>query len=279
MILRFFICFHTLVGLVACRLFSTGAEFDEGSRDNGYLVYTSRVILPDTSLAFYPYGDELYALAIQAYKDMTHDCQTRGFTGDECPRAMSVFAHERELHFGSSVRKYKRPDVQNVPNHEFFYGFLASTISPGSTFKAGTLNRLQTAMLQCQARNRDTLNPQEHKFRGQCGEFTSVFTYLLSKSDPENVDLKGSRIVTVGRYDKEDLVSDPQYFPACVRGRMPFPATYGCFNWVKKLGVWSPGSVLGPSDIPDPGSRVDRVELCDLYGGDDLADLDAIDSN
>jgi hypothetical protein len=204
---------------------------------------------------------------------MSHDCQKRGFTEFECPKAMSVFAHERELHFGSSVRKYRRPDVQNVPNHEFSYGFLASTITSGSTSKAGTLDRLQTAMRQCQMGSREVPKPLEHRYRGQCGEFTSVFTYLLSKPDPKSVDLRGSRIVTVGR-KTEDLGSDPDFFPACVRKG---DATYGCSNWARKLGIWTPLEVVSPLDVPDPGSRVDRVELCDLYGDSDLTDLDETD--
>lgn len=265
------------VSFVVCQLLSTGIAFHEGSKDNGYLVYTSRIILPDVSNKLHPYGDELYALAIQAYKDMAHDCLARGFTEYECPKAMSVFAHERELHFGSSVRKYRRLEAADVPNHEFFYGFLASTITPGSESKAGTLNRVQTAMRQCQTTSRESLDPLQHNFRGQCGEFTSIFTYLLSKTDPENSDLKGSRIVTVGRRNNADLNSNPIFFPACIRGDRRAPATYGCFNLVRKLGTWSPVSVLGASDVADPGSRVDRVELCDLYGDDDLADLNGTD--
>lgn len=132
-------------------------------------------------------------------------------------------------------------------------------------------------MRQCQTTSRESLNPLEHKFRGQCGEFTSIFTYLLNRTDPENVDLKGSRIVTVGRWNNEDLDWDRSFFPACVRGQRPPPVTYGCSNLVSKFGIWSPRDVLGPSDMADPGSRVDRVELCDLYGDDVLADLDEID--
>jgi hypothetical protein len=279
MISRSFMYFQFLIGLVVCRLFSTGIEFDEGSKDNGYLVYTSRIILPDETTKVYGLADHLFSLATQAYKDMTHDCQKRGFAESECPKAMSVFAHGRELHFGSSVKRYRRPDVPDVQNHEFFYGFLATTITPGSTSKAGTLDRLQTAMLQCQMASRESLDPYQHNYRGQCGEFTSVFTYLLSKPDPKNVDLRGSRVVTVGRNNGQDLGLDPVYRPACVRGKNPAPATYGCSNWVKKLGIWSPLAVLGLLDEPDPGSRINRVELCDLYGDDDWTGPDETGSS
>jgi hypothetical protein len=38
--------------------------------------------------------------------------------------------------------------------------------------------------------------------------------------------------------------------------------------------MWSPKTVLGPSDVPKPGSRIDCVKSCDVYGHDNLADLD-----
>jgi hypothetical protein len=38
MIFWSFISFQFLIGLVVCQLLSTGIEFDEGSKENGYLV-------------------------------------------------------------------------------------------------------------------------------------------------------------------------------------------------------------------------------------------------
>lgn len=49
----------------------------------------------------------------------------------------------------------------------------------------------------------------------------------------------------------------------------PSTATYGCVNWLGKLGTWTPKQMQNPQPIPDPGSRVNRVKLCDLYGGED----------
>ncbi|KAG9698229.1 hypothetical protein KCU95_g1535, partial [Aureobasidium melanogenum] len=245
---------------------STGVNFDQDAANNGYVVYTSRILLPDKTTNLYPEADHLLALVNDAYTDMITSCE-RNFEVVECPGAMTVFAFEDELHFGSSTKNLLK-EKGILPSHSFYQAFIYEKNSIGfGTSRSGAVARVRKAMIQCQTqRTRSDVDHPQHGRQGRCGEFNAVLTYLLTRDDPENVNFNSdlsrqARIMTVGRRGN-NLKTPPQFFRPCSRTDR-ISSTYGCRQWVQNLGIEAPNPDRA-IDIPDPGSRVQNIKLCEL---------------
>ncbi|KAG9568057.1 hypothetical protein KCU71_g3286, partial [Aureobasidium melanogenum] len=247
-------------------LHSTGVNFDQDAMDNLFVVYTSRVILQDKTTTLYPTGGHLLALAYQAYDDMIKSCKFNNLQKD-CPGAITVFAYEKEIHFGSSVKNFRGIEGNTNPQ-PFYHAFIYEKNVQGfDRSRRGTVARVRQAMIQCQTQQSQTvIDYRQHGRSARCGEFNAVLTYLLTRDDPESVDFGGdpdnpARILTVGRRgDNRDVM--PQFFKPC--SKIPTgPSTYGCRNWVARLGIEHPTPGRSIS-IPDPGSQVQNIKLCEL---------------
>jgi hypothetical protein len=244
------------------QLRSTGVNFDHDALDNGYLVYTSRIILPDRTTTLYPQPDHLLALANQAYGDMVASCIANFFSERQCPGAMTVFAFENEVHFGSSVKNFQISD--ETPPFPFYHAFIIgeNRIRFGD-FRSGPIDWIAQSMIRCQIQGTQTvLDHKQHAHNLRCGEFNAVLTYILTKDDPNSVNFgqdDTARIMTVGRTGK-DLDVAPKFFSPCSTNDNQ---KYGCTNWIDKLKIRGPKASRAISQI-DPGSRVENIRLCEL---------------
>lgn len=254
------------LGPVQGQLHSTGVNFDQDAMDNRFVVYTSRVVLQDKTTTLCPTGGHLLALANQAYDDMIKSCRINNLKKD-CPGAITVFAYEKEIHFGSSVKDFRGIEKSTDPQ-PFYHAFIYDKNVQGfDRSRRGTVARVRQAMIQCQTQQSQTvIDYKQHGRKARCGEFNAVLTYLLTRDDPESVDFGGdpgnpARILTVGRLG-DDLDVAQKFFVPCSR-QQTGPSTYGCKNWVNRLGIQhpTPGS---PISIPDPGSQVQNIKLCEL---------------
>jgi hypothetical protein len=253
-----------LLGVVNSQLRSTGVNFDNDALDNGYLVYTSRVILPDKATTLYPQPGHLLALVNQAYGDMVTSCEANFFSEKQCPGAMTVFAFENEIHFGSSAKNFQISD--ETPPFPFYHAFIIgeNRIRFGDV-RSGPIDWIVQSMIRCQTQGTQTnLDHRQHAHGLRCGEFNAVLTYILTRDDPNSVNFgqdDPARIMTVGR-TRKDLDVAPQFFSPC---SIVDTQRYGCTKWIGKLHIRGPD----PSDSQaisriDPGSRVENIRLCEL---------------
>ncbi|KAG9676669.1 hypothetical protein KCU99_g3482, partial [Aureobasidium melanogenum] len=256
----------SFLNLAYGQLRSTGVNFDQDAANNGYVVYTSRILLPDKTTTLYPQAEHLLALVNDAYADMIRSC-TDNFDDRECPGAMTVFAFEDELHFGSSTKNLQKEKGVSTP-HSFYQAFIYEKNSIGfDTSRSGAVARVRKAMIQCQTqRTQSNVDHKQHGRSGRCGEFNAVLTYLLTRDDPENVNFNSNpsrqaRIMTVGRRGN-NLETPPEFFKPCSK-TVDGPSTYGCRQWVQNLGIAAPNPERAIRR-PDPGSRVRNIKLCEL---------------
>jgi hypothetical protein len=245
----------SFLGVVNGQLSSTGIKFDPDAEQNGFIVYTSRIVLPGETTTLYPEPEHLLALAYQAYGDMIASCKANDYV-ESCPGAMTVFAIENEIHFGSSTKNRK----PNGPSNPFYHAFLIDEHQERfGDLRSGPLEYIKRSMIQCQVLNRSELKPGEHVRGGRCGEFNAVLIYLLTRDNPDSVRFEqGSRILTVGRTDN-DLNNAPRFFPPCTDRDI----RYGCKTWVRRIGIGAP-TALNAIPQADRGSRVGNVKLCQL---------------
>lgn len=219
-------------------------------------VFTSRVRLPYEAANLYGNWEELLALAEQGYFRTRELCSTDDtIPSGKCPTAMTVLAVDNVLYFGSSTKKTQ----SNWP----FYISLISGPNTGVS-RQSAAGRLKLAMIQCQTQQQTRPDAHEHNTDAMCGEFTSVFLYLLTHL--LSVGDIGGRIITVGTSG-----STQTFFPLC-RDK---GGNYGCRSFVSKLGIEylirPPGAAQSRRDL---GSVVDNVDFCELdefgdWGADD----------
>lgn len=282
--MRLLLLVQLLVQIASCRLTSLGIDYDRDAKDNGFIVYTSKVSLPEVTTTLYREPGTLFALAKQAYSEMMDSCKKNGFTTD-CPGAISVFAFEKELHFASSTKDYQQNAGRR--NYTFYYAYLRGVnMNHPASKRKDTVERVKEAMIKCQTqisreRNPSLLDESQHKTGARCGEFTAISTYLFTKSNPRAVtfvaDSGRARIMTVGRQSgSSNLDAEPFYLAPC-QAKMNERAHYGCTQWINKFGIWAPSRPARAIDAPNEMGTVERVELCDGFMMDDDIDSDDMD--
>jgi hypothetical protein len=251
------------LGVVNSQLRSTGVNFDHDALDNGYLVYTSRIVLPDKTTTLYPQPEHLLALVNQAYGDMVASCKANFFSERQCPGAMTLFAFEDEIHFGSSVKDFQISDES--PPFSFYHAFIIgeNRIRFGG-FRSGPIDWIAQSMIRCQVQGTQTLlDHRQHVHGLRCGEFNAVLTYILTRDDPNSVNFEQdhpARIMTVGRTSKSLDVA-PIFFSPC--DNPEDTEKYGCTKWIDELHIRGPRAYKAISQV-DLGSRVENVRLCEL---------------
>lgn len=178
---------------------------------------------------------------------------------NNCPTAMTVFAIGNELYFSSSVKGVGVGDN----NHEFMTTFLLENNLEGAgNPRANAARQLQTSMLQCQARQRDFVDPNEHNHNARCGEFPSIFLYLASQDDPSKIDPSQGKIITVGSGPSSD--NWPPIYRPCPPTFKNSVREYGCHDWIQKFGIQRVFNRGSPQFAVDAEQKTDHIPLCGL---------------
>ncbi|KAF1344212.1 hypothetical protein BDV97DRAFT_393838 [Delphinella strobiligena] len=251
---------------LVCSLDSTGVTIDEAAKapPNFKIIYISVATLEDDSQSVLPGWANLLGMAKQAFDEMESRCRADTSIWDAlpserlCPGAMTVLAVGDKLYFASSVKSYT--------TGKLFLNFLFAGNSE-DTIGLNALKRLKRAAVQCQLQAMKE-KATSHKTGAQCGEFGSIFQYLVSLDNPANVDFTNTRarILTWGRHSVDKDHRDPNLnTPIWLRPCLSDPKLrlYGCIDYLKAFpGIQSASGFDGIPKFVDVQGTVEQISLC-----------------